>query len=66
MKFVIQCVKKHGVCIYIRSSINYKIRSDLIPPTLEAVCLEITKPQSKPFIVSTIYRPPNAPPCIIF
>ena len=50
-----------GVCIYIRSSINYKIRSDLIPPTLEAVCLEITKPQSKPFIVSTIYRPPNAP-----
>ena len=50
-----------GVCIYIRSSINYKIRSDLIPPTLEAVCLEITKPRSKPFIVSTIYRPPNAP-----
>jgi UDP-2,3-diacylglucosamine pyrophosphatase LpxH len=27
---------------------------------LEAVCLEITKPQSKPFIVTTIYRPPNA------
>ena len=50
-----------GVCIYIRSSINYKIRSDLVPPTLEAVCLEITKSQSKPFIVSTIYRPPNAP-----
>ena len=49
-----------GVCIYLRSSINYKIRSDLIPPELEAVCLEITKPQSKPFIVTTIYRPPNA------
>ncbi len=48
------------VCIYLRSSINYKIRSDLIPPELEAVCLEITKPQSKPFIVTTIYRPPNA------
>ena len=27
---------------------------------MEAVCLEITKPQSKPFIVTTIYRPPNA------
>jgi hypothetical protein len=27
---------------------------------LEAVCLEITKPQSRPFIVTTIYRPPNA------
>ncbi len=49
-----------GVCIYLRSSINYKIRSYLIPPELEAVCLEITKPQSKPFIVTTIYRPPNA------
>jgi exonuclease III len=49
-----------GVCIYLRSSINYKIRSDLIPPELEAVCLEITKPQSRPFIVTTIYRPPNA------
>ena len=47
-------------CIYLRSSINYKIRSDLIPPELEAVCLEITKPQSKPFMVTTIYRPPNA------
>ena len=50
-----------GVCIYLRSSINYKIRSDLIPPELEGICLEITKPQSKPFFVSTIYRPPNAP-----
>ncbi len=49
-----------GVFIYLRSSINYKIRSYLIPPELEAVCLEITKPQSKPFIVTTIYRPPNA------
>jgi exonuclease III len=27
---------------------------------LEAVCLETTKPQSKPFIVTAIYRPPNA------
>ena len=34
------------VCIYLRSSINYKTRSDLILPELEAVCLEITKPQS--------------------
>ena len=52
---------RDGVCIFICSSINYKIRSDLIPPTLEAFCLEINKLQSKPFIVSTIYRPPNAP-----
>ena len=35
-----------GVCIYLRSSMNYKIRSDLIPYELEAVCVEITKPHS--------------------
>ena len=28
-----------GVCIYLRSSINYKIRHDLIPPNLEAICI---------------------------
>lgn len=40
-----------GVCLYLRNSINYKIRSDLIPLELEAVCLEISKPKRKPFIV---------------
>ena len=43
-----------------RSSINYKIRSDLIPFELEAVCVEITKQHSRPFIVATVYRPSNA------
>ena len=36
-----------GVCIYLRSSINYKIRNDLIPSELEAVCVEISKPHSR-------------------
>ena len=27
---------------------------------MEAVCVEITKPHSQPFIVATVYRPPNA------
>ena len=49
-----------GVCIYLRSSINYKIRNDLVPSELEAVCIEIIKPHSKPFFVTTVYRPPNA------
>ena len=43
-----------GVCIDLRSSINYKIRSDMIPQKLKAVSIEICKPLSKPFIVSTI------------
>ena len=43
-----------------RSSINYKIRNDLVPSELEAVCIEIIKPHSKPFAVTTVYRPPSA------
>ena len=43
-----------------RSSINYKIRDDLVPSELEAVCVEIIKPHSKPFFVTTVYRPPSA------
>ena len=49
-----------GVCVYLRSSINYKIRNDLVPSELEAVCIEIIKPHSKPFLVTTVYRPPSA------
>ena len=49
-----------GVCIYLRSSINYKIRDDLVPSELEAVCVEIIKPHSKPFFFTTVYRPPSA------
>ena len=49
-----------GVCIYLRSTINYKIRNELISPNLEVVCIEIMKLHSKPFIVTTIYRPPKS------
>ena len=48
------------MCIYLRSSINYKLRHDLVLTELGAVCLEIVKPHSKPFLVTTVYRPPNA------
>jgi hypothetical protein len=49
-----------GVCIYLRSSINYKIRDDPVPSELETVCVEIVKPHSKPSVVTTVYRPPSA------
>ena len=52
--------KGGGVCTYLHSSINYKIRNDRVPPELEATCVEITKPHSRQFIVTTVYRPPNA------
>ena len=50
-----------GVYIYVRKSINFVKRSDLVPENLEAVCIEVTKPNSRPFIVSSIYKPPSAP-----
>ena len=49
-----------GVCVYLRSSINYKTRNDLVPDGLEAVCLEICKPNSRNFFVASVYRPPDA------
>ena len=51
-----------GVCIYLRSTINYKIRSDLVPDGIEAICLEVSKPNSRNFIVASVYRPPNSTP----
>ena len=49
-----------GVCIYLHSSLNYKLRHDLVRTELEAVCLNIVKPHSKPFLATTVYRPLNA------
>jgi hypothetical protein len=49
-----------GVCMYLHSSINYRIRHDLVPKIFEAVCIEIIKPQSQPVVVVTAYRPPNS------
>jgi exonuclease III len=49
-----------GVCLYVRNSNNYLDRNDLVGNNLEALCIEIHKPSSAPFIVGTIYRPRSA------
>ena len=49
-----------GVFIYVRNTISYRNLSHTIPDNLEAVVVEIHKPNSRPFIVSTIYRLPNS------
>ena len=51
-----------GVCIYVRSNINSQFRADLSLSNLECLTIEITKPRSKPFLVSTWYRPPQSSP----
>lgn len=50
-----------GVCVYLHSSINYKIRQDPVPSYLEAVCVAILNPHSTQFLVTTVYRPPSSP-----
>ena len=49
-----------GVCIYVRSNLNYIIRDDLSSDNLECLIIEITNPHSKPFLVGTWYRPPDS------
>ena len=49
-----------GVCIYVRDNLNYIIRDDLSPDSIECLIIEITNPQSKPFLVGTWYRPPDS------
>ena len=48
------------VASYLRNNIPYVERSDLIPENVEALCLEIRKPKSKPVLLSTWYRPPDS------
>ena len=38
-----------GVVVYIRDSISYCERRDLIPDSLEMICVEVNKPHSKSF-----------------
>ena len=47
--------------MYIRCHVNSETRLDLVPPDLEAVCVEIRQANIQSFIVSSIYRPPCSP-----
>ena len=49
-----------GVALYIRESLSYIDRNDLVPDRLEMLCAEITRPFSKSLFVCTWYRPPNS------
>ena len=49
-----------GVAIYVRNNISYMERSALVPENVEALCIEVKKPNAKPILISTWYRPPNS------
>ena len=50
-----------GVCTYLRTNLNYRIRNDLNNDLLECLFVEISKPHSTPFVVGTWYRPLSSP-----
>ena len=49
-----------GVAIYIKEAISFKVRSDLKCDEIESLTVEITKPNQKPFLVTSWYRPPSS------
>ena len=48
-----------GVALYIRNTINYK-RLLHQEDDLEFLCIQVSKPKIKPFLVGTWYRPPES------
>ena len=48
-----------GVCIYLRSNINYRLRADLNNEPFEILSIDIFKPNSVPFNITALYRPPS-------
>ena len=49
-----------GVLLYIRDTINYKLRNDLMLKSLEMVTVEVLKPKAKSFLINAWYRPPSS------
>ena len=61
---IVRCDRNRNggcVCFCIKTAINYSVRTDLNINNLENVCLEIRKPNSKPFLIVAWYRLPNSP-----
>ena len=46
--------------LYVRDTISFSDRKDIIPDGLEMVCIELNLPYNKSLLISTWYRPPNS------
>ena len=49
-----------GVALYIRDNVKQKLRPDLFIPGIESLWVEIFIPNSGPYLIGTMYRPPSA------
>ena len=54
---------KHGggVAIYIHQNIQFELKSELMCDELESVSIQVKNGKYKPFILTSIYRPPGKP-----
>ena len=54
---------KHGggVAMYIHKSIDYFLREDLLRADIESISIQVKLGNYKPFIVTSLYRPPGKP-----
>ena len=50
-----------GAAFYCRDTFQCAVRDDSPRSTLELICVEITPPKARPFIIILWYRPPNNP-----
>ena len=52
---------KHGggVAMYIHKSIDYSLREDLLRSDIESIFIQVKLGNYKPFIVTSLYRPPG-------
>ena len=48
-----------GVVLYIRNTTSFSERKDLVPESLEMICIEVRRPHRAPYLISAWYRPPN-------
>lgn len=49
-----------GLILYYRKSLHIKRRADLEISNIETLWVEVTMPNSNPFLMCTVYRPPSA------
>ena len=47
--------------MYIHKSIDYFLREDLLRSDIESVSIQVKLGNYKPFIVTSLYRPPGKP-----
>ena len=56
-----RCNKKGGgILVYISDNVSYRHRPDLEHAEIESISIEISYPNTKPFLLNIVYRPPNS------